>query len=170
MKLKVKPEVRSYNMGKGLGGGEESSVCCGSSCGYTHSYARSFFFSDGFGFCFILCTHCVTLPIFVFLFFLCSGGQFTKVLQFCFPPFFLCFTFAAKKRPVYNNTSVPAHQNCGKLCTPNTLNNARQKAPLVAGSWFSCLIHCTAGIPLSPTHVWPVCGVVLKVHEDRVWW
>ena len=29
---------------------------------------------------------------------------------------------------------------------------------------------CTAGIPLSPTHVWPVCGVALKVHEHRVWW
>ena len=50
-----------------------------------------------------------------------------------------------------DNTSVPAHQNCGKLCTPNTLNNARQKAPLVAGSWFSWFDTCTAGIPLSPT-------------------
>ena len=63
-----------------------------------------------------------------------------------------------------DNASVPSHQNCGKLCTPNTLNDARQKAPFVAGSWFSCLIPHSRHSSESNA-VWPDCGVAPKVHE-----
>ena len=58
-------------------------------------------------------------------------------------------------------------------CIPTQRKNRKRRKWFTSAPCFWELVlidTCTAGIPLSPTHVWPVCGVVLQVHEDRVWW